>query len=280
MRGLNKEGIINRTRRSIFQPKISHTPIALNTPEYKPYSHKLHILIPGLPIADSRPRHNTSTGAVYNGHKTLLMKIFDMIYKDSILEDICILGPLRIELNVYKPLPKKYKKLISKKDMTSLEKEQLKDTFKQDNDNFEKIHWDVLQDVKFMIILQDEMITTNLTQKFSVIDEKYSRVEINIFYNQKLEPWIWDRIKYSSEYFKYTISPKYLKRYDKKDWKKHFYVNIVNYWKATKSKAIIKRVSQILEKTYQTQDLYLLADGKNKAEVINNILKTINKILI
>lgn len=280
MKGLNKANIERRLSKCIFKPKIEHKPILNTLPEYKPYSHNLHILIPGLPIADSRPRHNTNTGAVYNGHKTLLMKIFSTIYEGSILEDVCVMGPLRIELRIYKPLPKKYKKLISKKDNKLMEKENLLDTFKQDNDNFEKIHWDVLQDVKYMIILQDEMITTNITRKYSVSDEKYARVEIDIFYNEKIEKWTWDRIRTSSEYFKYLIHPKYLKRYNKSEWKKMFYMTVLEYWKETKSKAIVKRVSQMLNKAYSTEQLYLIGEGRNKEQVINNILKTVEKITI
>lgn len=280
MKTFTKEKVETRFRRSIHKPTVVNEPITNNDPTYKEYSHRLFILIPGPPIADNRVRFNTIMGTAYNSHKASLMKIFGEIYKGSILENICILGPVRIEINVYKSLKKVYLKTLDKKSKNKLDKELLLDTFKQDNDNLEKIHWDVLQDLKHMIILQDEMITTNITNKFSVIDDRFARVEINIYYNTNQPQWIMDRVKSSSEYYLYTISAKYLRQFPTKDWKRIFYTNALKFWKDKKSKRFLNRIQYVLEKSFTTSELYYIGEGKNKNEVINQILKTAERMMI
>lgn len=248
----------------------------------KNYNKQLKIIIPGVPIADSRPRFAVQGDSVhaYNVHKANLVKVFKRIYDNSILEKVCILSPLFIDMIFYVPVPKKHKKNFNKSQTKSLMNESYPATSRPDNDNYEKVHYDLLQDAAYQIILRDECITENRTRKFFVSDKKYARAEINIYYTDQLDSWYKDALYDSRDYLKYQLSPKYFKinNIPREQWKLSFFKTIMTYKrKTTNIKDLEKTVRKVLT-IYKTDEIYLLAKANNRDQAIQTILEVTERI--
>lgn len=282
MKTLNKEGI--KARFDNCEIKKSTT-----ISDIKPYkimnvsfNKLLRIVVPGKPVIDSRPRGKNGSEGIffYNPHKAQLMKIFDEIYKDSDeLKGICIMGPICIILNAYVTIPKGMWKILSNKEKALVKKEEFVAMVKPDVDNMEKINYDVLQDDYFSIILRDESIIANRTHKIFVDSPSKNRVEILIYYSDRIPGWAKDNIESSIEYLKASISLKYkfINQIPDDQWKKVFYKNIASFYKKTK-KDVEKAVRQIL-RLYNKKDLELLEPNGTKEVAIENIIKNVKNLL-
>ena len=112
------------------------------------FNRRLTIVIPGSPIVDERTRFTMAGDGFfgYNPAKNNLKKIFEHIYDDSeMLNRLVILSPMTIDLKVYKVLQKNHAKILTKKDIELVKKEKFLSFSKPDNDNIEKVHFDVIQ---------------------------------------------------------------------------------------------------------------------------------------
>ena len=255
------------------------------------FDTRLTIAIPGTPISDSRPRHtlNFDIGMshVYNPNKENLMKVFKEIYNESEeLRSMLIISPIIFHIKYYLKIPKDAKKKLNKKELSLLEKEELACVFRKDNDNIEKVHFDVLQDLKYQVIHRDEFIIENNTQKLYTIDNE--RVEITIDFNRNHPKWMEDIIYESEEYFNYSITPKYkiISNISDDKWKKVFYKNIYNYKKkhsSKKSDKFLKKIESILRKTYNAESIKLIEGSsvnfdKKIDMILNNVKILLDKL--
>lgn len=246
------------------------------------FNRRLTIVIPGSPIVDERTRFTMAGDGFfgYNPAKNNLKKIFEHIYDDSeMLNRLVILSPMTIDLKVYKVLQKNHAKILTKKDIELVKKEKFLSFSKPDNDNIEKVHFDVIQDDAYNVILRDENIVSNTTTKYHVYNKEDERVEITILYIDTpayLKEFVYDSV----EYFKYTISLKYklINNVSDETFAKEFYRNILLFYKKTKKKDIMKPILRSLS-YYDTRSLRLLATGNNKDEIISNIVKTVEKLI-
>lgn len=81
----------------------------------------------------------------------------------------------------------------------------------KDNDNAEKVHWDILHDYQFKVILDDNLIWKNITEKRISNNE---RVEIFVNFcsdNNKIHPAYDAIIEKSLKYIYTRLNPKFLK---------------------------------------------------------------------
>ena len=286
MRTLNKEDIRNRFRSSNY--KATTEILELEEPlliKNCIFNKICKVIIPGLPIADSRPRHRQSPDGdiwVYNPHKANLMKVFNEIYSTSdTLKGLCILGPMYVQINMYKPIPKVYLPILSKYEKGLLKKECFMCFSTPDVDNIEKINYDVFQDDKYSIILRDEMVVSNNTNKIFVERPEDARVEINIYYNDNIPKWAKELTERTKEYLKFTLSMKYkfINNIPDENWGKVFYKNIISFYKRTKSKEILTSLEIVLN-YYSKKDLDLIVKEKTREEAINRIKLNVESILI
>ena len=122
---------------------------------------------------------------------------------------------------------------------------------KKDIDNVEKVNYDVLQDDKVKIILDDRLTVSNRTRKFYSLIE---RTEIRIYYNSDdtiISEYVKRDVHESMEYLMYKLDWKYRSLHGMSDkrYAKHFYDNGAQYLITYKSKRksikanIIKRVN-------------------------------------
>ena len=285
MKTLNKKDIEKRYNGIDKSTLTSLEPITPYIKNGIKFDTRLTITIPGTPISDSRPRHtlNFDIGAshVYNPNKENLMKVFKEIYNESEeLKSIIILSPIIFNIKYYIKISKDVKKKLNKKELSLLEKNELFCVFRKDNDNIEKVHFDVLQDLKYQVIHRDEFIVENNTKKFYTIDNE--RVEVTIDYNRNHPRWMEDVIYESEEYFNYSITPKYklINNIPDDKWMKIFYKNIYNYKKkhtSKKSDKFVRKIESILKKTYSAESIKLIENSNvnfdKKIEIIINNVK-------
>lgn len=126
------------------------------------FKWRLEFFIPTTPITDSRPRTKKDVLLFYNMHKELLKKLFRPLYRmDDKLNSITIRTMTRINLTAYLK-PSKVFLSLAEKDFEFEGKYSLYD---KDNDNLEKVHWDVFQDDEFCIIIDDRLVVENHTKK-------------------------------------------------------------------------------------------------------------------
>lgn len=170
------------------------------------FDRMLSFTIPGDPVSDGRPRENKKLQIFYNAKKEFLRKIFAKMYgMDPILQKLCIITPHRIEIKAYSLPTSKEAKYLSTEEIDS---ETIMSIGNKDNDNVEKVNWDILQDSMFMIILNDSSCVNNETFKYysfkprTVINVYYSTTFTNRLYEQKITS--------SMEYKFYLCSKKYL----------------------------------------------------------------------
>ena len=179
---------------------------------YPKYDEALHITMHGEPISDSRPRHVKKTDLFYNPHKAMLMKVFGKLYeKDPLLKKTTIKTPHGIVIRNYLKPDKEIKNSFGKEILS----DEVLAIKQKDNDNIEKVHWDVLQDIKYAVILDDKLVTHNYSSKYYSVDP---RIELEIHYPSeemlKLEKVTFNRyndiIERGANYKKYKITPKYI----------------------------------------------------------------------
>ena len=263
MKNLTKDDITRRFKNSNWKP-ITEL-ITLNKPikylNFK-FNQMLTIVIPGHPVIDSRPRFlqkKDGTIGTYNPHKAQLMKIFKVIYDDSpVLQGICILGPMRVELDIYERIPNNYFKALNKDEIKLLENEQLPAVNKPDVDNGMKITYDVNQDLEYQVILRDEHVVDSQTSKIYVKDPADERMVMRIYFSNDIPRWYKDILFNSNDYLLYNLSMKYkfINQIPDEKWGKEFFKILTNFIKRTK-KNPVKTVNYILSK-YKKADLDLI----------------------
>lgn len=285
MKNLTKNDVQRRFENSNWSPETNIT--NLN----RPYKFKnlifnkiLTIVIPGHPIIDSRPRFlqkKDGTVGTYNPHKAQLMKVFKEIYDNSeILQGICILGPMFVELEIYELIPKTYLKELDKKSLEDLENNNLPAFNKPDVDNGMKITYDVSQDLEYQVILRDEHVVDSRTYKVYVKDKRDERMVMNIYFNDDIPKWYRNILYESRDYLVHNLSMKYkfINQIPDEEWEKTFYKVIVNYIKRTK-KNPVKAVNLVLSK-YKKKDLDLILVEKNADLAKEKILNIVEAIYI
>lgn len=263
MKNLTKDDVKRRFSNSNWKSEVNL--IKLNKPlnflNFK-FNQLLTIVIPGHPIIDSRPRFlqkKDGTIGTYNPHKAQLMKIFKVIYDDSpVLQGICILGPMRIELDIYEKIPNNYLKLLNKDEIKLLEKEQLPAVTKPDVDNGMKITYDVNQDLEYQVILRDEHVVDSQTSKIFVKDRADERMVMRIYFSNDIPRWYKDILYNSKDYLLYNLSMKYkfINQIPDDKWGKEFFKILTNFIKRTK-KNPVNTVNYVISK-YKKADLDLL----------------------
>lgn len=263
MKNLTKDDVKRRFSNSNWKSEVNL--IKLNKPlnflNFK-FNQLLTIVIPGHPIIDSRPRFlqkKDGTIGTYNPHKAQLMKIFKVIYEDSpVLQGICILGPMRIELDIYEKIPNNYLKLLNKEEIKLLEKEQLPAVTKPDVDNGMKITYDVNQDLEYQVILRDEHVVDSQTSKIFVKDRADERMVMRIYFSNDIPRWYKDILYNSKDYLLYNLSMKYkfINQIPDDKWGKEFFKILTNFIKRTK-KNPVNTVDYVISK-YKKADLDLL----------------------
>lgn len=263
MKNLTKSDIERRFKNSNWEPEVKLIELRkpLNFLSFK-FNRMLSIVIPGHPIIDSRPRFlqkKDGTIGTYNPHKAQLMKIFKVIYDESpVLQGICIIGPMRIELDIYEKIPNNYKKSLNKQELELLKKQRLPALTKPDVDNGMKITYDVNQDLEYQVILRDEHVVDSQTSKIFVEDQYDERMVMRIYFSDDLPRWYKDILYDSNDYLLYNLSMKYkfINQIPDEMWGKEFFKILSNFIKRTK-KNPVKTVNYIISK-YKKADLDLI----------------------
>lgn len=263
MKNLSKSDIERRFKNSNWEPEVKLIELRkpLNFLSFK-FNRMLSIVIPGHPIIDSRPRFlqkKDGTIGTYNPHKAQLMKIFKVIYDESpVLQGICIIGPMRIELDIYEKIPNNYKKSLNKQELELLKKQRLPALTKPDVDNGMKITYDVNQDLEYQVILRDEHVVDSQTSKIFVEDQYDERMVMRIYFSDDLPRWYKDILYDSNDYLLYNLSMKYkfINQIPDEIWGKEFFKILSNFIKRTK-KNPVKTVNYIISK-YKKSDLDLI----------------------
>lgn len=263
MKNLTKSDIERRFKNSNWEPEVKLIELRkpLNFLSFK-FNRMLSIVIPGHPIIDSRPRFlqkKDGTIGTYNPHKAQLMKIFKVIYDDSpVLQGICIIGPMRIELDIYEKIPNNYKKSLNKQELELLKKQRLPALTKPDVDNGMKITYDVNQDLEYQVILRDEHVVDSQTSKIFVEDQYDERMVMRIYFSDDLPRWYKDILYDSNDYLLYNLSMKYkfINQIPDEIWGNEFFKILSNFIKRTK-KNPVKTVNYIISK-YKKADLDLI----------------------
>jgi hypothetical protein len=220
------------------------------------YEKMLTIIIPGEPIADGRIR--TGEFSHYNPNKEALSKLFKVLYNvDPVLKRTMITGPHCVYLKAYYRPIKEYALHFAnnKYDLEDIDAIGLKD-----NDNLEKIHWDVLQDDKFMIILDDDKTTKNITEKYYSINP---RVEIRILYTDNYLDIYKQKIIESAKYMKYKCTKKFclVNNLTLEHWHPRIFMETIMKWKYSRRETLIK----FLEK--DLVDINMIVNYINETEI-------------
>lgn len=220
------------------------------------FDKKLSLVIPGTPVSDSRPR-GTKSGHFYNPNKNALKKLFKKLYEeDELLLNTCVTYPHMLVLRIYVEPKKAFDAALPDE---ILEKENAPALGLKDNDNIEKVHWDILQDDAFKIILNDSSIIKNYTEKYY---SNNPRVEIDVLYS---EDYLYDcyekSIKKSMVYNKFKLSRKYIemKGLEGKELFEHF-------------KKFIKKLK------FHTSYSHIKDKAKRKNKCIDKAAKYINSV--
>ena len=176
------------------------------------FDERLVITVYGEPIADSRPRFLKERDGTYNPHKAFLMRVFKSVYEqDELLKRTLIERPLGMQIKSFVSPEKKILKAIGV-DITNEKSLSIK---QKDNDNIEKVHWDVMQDEKYAVILDDRLVAVNATiQMYSVeprivLEIHYPSDEMLKVQDTYFKPYI-EHIKGLAAYRKARIYPKYI----------------------------------------------------------------------
>ena len=259
-------------------------PLVIETKEQNYYSteefeymfnYKLTIKIPGHVISDSRPRglENTINPNMkkhkYNPNKELLMKVFNEVYKDSLLEDLTIFSPMKFDIKIYSHMLKKYQDLHKKLKLEMY----IPYMSTPDIDNVAKVYYDTLQDHKYQIIYKDNhIIDTKISKVYS--DKEY--VKLDIYFNKELSIFEEYVINDSIDFIYYAISYKNIKNKNIKDYIK--YVN--DQFKDRKAKPSPKKLKYVIKhfpKEYLSSITNTtIAHAKQVDNVIDSIMKGVD----
>lgn len=222
------------------------------------YDKCLSLVMHGEPVSDSRPRFLKDREGTYNPHKAFLMRVFGKLYEqDPLLQRIMIALPFAIDIRNFVTPTKKIQKRIG----VDIINERYVSIKQKDNDNIEKVHWDVLQDDKYKILLDDKLVTHNRSSQFYSVDP---RIEIDIHFPSEevlkknksyFAPYI-EEIKSNASYKKYKIHPKYIfgecGTSDKK-------FPMVFFNNLSEAGLTVKQVERMLSSLYNAQQIGLLA---------------------
>lgn len=218
-----------------------------------PYNKRLIITIPGTPVVDGRPRENRKLEVFYNEKKIFLKKIFGEVYKrDNLLQRVCIKTPHQVSLFLYYLPNKDELGFLSNQELID---ENVDSISSKDNDNVEKVHYDVLQDGEFMITLNDSHMSRNGTRKFysvmprTVIHIDYNDDFIHALYKHKIEK---------------SMTYKMLKM------SKKFNIDMMRYDNITAVKNILSTLNDV--KTTDRKKLKYVYGGYS-AEIINELYR-------
>lgn len=173
------------------------------------WDKELKMVIHGSPVIDGRVRFNTQTFAIYNPMKTEMVKLFKPIYNsDEVLQGVIIDKLMIITTKLYfMPTADMAKHMT----MSEINSEEFPSIVVKDNDNAEKVHFDVLHDKAFRVILDDNLIWYNDTKKFISMNE---RVELSIKFcstNNNVHA-MYDRvIRKNTKYIFMKLHPKFIR---------------------------------------------------------------------
>ena len=107
------------------------------------FDKELKIVLHGSPIIDGRVRMGAS-GAFYNPQKNEMKKLFRPLYlSDPLLQSIIIDKLMIVKMTLYHQPTIEVAKLLG---IAAIESEQFPAITVKDNDNAEKVHWDILLD--------------------------------------------------------------------------------------------------------------------------------------
>ena len=282
MKAYNKEDIRRRFDNSSIKPLIktetlSH-PVMLNTWKL---DKVLSIIIPGNPLADSRPKHQKKNDFFYNPHLANGIKLMKEVFNRADPErnyDIIIEGPVVSEINAYIYPFDHIIKSFNKDEMKDFEHEALPNpTNKKDSDNIEKLWWDCMG--KFNIILLDEFICRNITQKFYASSSDRERLEIRFYYTDK-DTFPKRYLRTLKEYLNYSITMKYKRLNNIRDdmWAITFYKNIANFYSKYKGKKDLQNIRNVLN-DYKIDDLLLFNIKGTRDKIIEEILSNCKRIV-
>lgn len=139
------------------------------------WDKELQLVIHGSPVIDGRVRFNTQTFAIYNPMKNEMVKLFKPIYNsDEVLQGVIIDKLMIVNVKLFfMPTADMAKNM----DMNQITSELYPSIVMKDNDNAEKVHFDILHDAKFRVILDDNLIWSNTTEKYISMNE---RVELKV----------------------------------------------------------------------------------------------------
>ena len=243
------------------------------------YDMRLKIVLHGKPIADSRPRGKIKDDAIYfyNPHLEALKKLFKPIYNsDNILKGLVIDRLMKVSLITYYMPTKDLAKGLG---LANIKSEMFPSIIVKDNDNAEKVHWDLLANYDFKIILDDNLIWENNTKKLISDDE---RIEILIDFpsnNDKVHPAYNKEIRSGLKYIYTFINPKMLNKHQLVDPQDisllHIYfLMMIEKYKLNKQKTFRRTLTKTLE--YYPKELMiclLMFLKMGDYEVIKNIKK-------
>lgn len=214
------------------------------------FDKELKLTIHGSPMIDGRVRFNTQTFAIYNPAKNEMKKLFRPIYNsDGLLQSIVVDKLMKLTMKMYYMPTKDMARYLSMQEIMS---ELLPSIVVKDNDNAEKVHFDILHDTNFRVILDDNLIVENHSYKYMSMKE---RVELSIVYcsdNNKVHAMYDQIIKGTARYADMKLHPKFIRMHnllDTKDLLKfHVYIQkYTSHFKLGKKKSYRKTLQTFLD---------------------------------
>lgn len=249
------------------------------------WDKELRFTIHGRPITDGRPRYIKKTETFFNPEKEAMKKLFRPIYNsDETLSTITISKPMKVFMDVYYKPTKTFRKFMKEAEING---EKFWSIEKKDNDNAEKVHFDILTDLEFKVILDDNLIVENLTRKFISYDE---RAVIRIVYPSdpdKIHKVYKVAIEESSEWIYLGINYKYIAKMSAENFHDYL-VKICRERSLHKNKRsfnrhIMKTLMRMTPDHLADVLMYGLGKGVKlkltKLETIDAYLKCLHKIL-
>lgn len=251
------------------------------------FNKELKIVLHGSPIIDGRVRMGAS-GVFYNPQKNEMKRLFKPLYtSDNLLQSLIIDKLMIVRMVLYFQPTNDMAKLLGMQNIIS---ENFPSITVKDNDNAEKVHWDILHDYQFKVILDDNLIWKNITEKRISNNE---RVEIFVNFcsdNNKIHPAYDAIIEKSLKYIYTRLNPKFLKMNNIVDAKDimmmHLYIlRMQEHHKLLKQKTYKKTLRQTLDyypkecimaifSTLQVKGEYL---KMNKSDLIDLYMEFLNK---
>lgn len=240
------------------------------------YDMRLRIVLHGRPITDSRPRAAQGGAFFYNPHKEAMKRMFKPLYnKDELLQGLIIDKLMKVHMITYYAPTKETAKMLG---LANIKSESFPSIITKDNDNAEKVHWDILADYEFKIFLDDNLIWHNSTTKYTSDDE---RVEILVEFtsdNNKIHACYDKEIRNGLKYRYMMFNPKFLKMCDLVQPNNvgllHIYLlALIETYKLNKQRTFRKSLQKSLE--YYPKELFiaLLIFLKSFREDMKNMKK-------